>query len=149
MTLATRAVAVLAQQEGCECMTIEEKAFAIQEFCASAGSCEYCPLFGIPEIKLGEARCFTLDGLPVNIDRNYEILFGSEPKETADNPYWKAIEALAEQQRAKGISKYGQGLEMNPMGIIERLTYLEEELVDGLFYIEHIKAWLKEMGLAE
>jgi hypothetical protein len=65
------------------------------------------------------------------------------------NPYWKQIEALAERQRAKGISKYGQGLESNPMGIIERLTYLEEELVDGLFYIEHIKAYLQEKGLSE
>lgn len=62
--------------------------------------------------------------------------------ESAENPYWKRIEALAEQQRAKGISKYGQGLEMNPMKIIERLTYLEEELMDGLFYIEHIKAYI-------
>ena len=68
---------------------------------------------------------------------------------TTENPYWKAIEALAEKQRGKGISKYGQGLEMNPMGIIERLTYLEEELVDGLFYIEHIKAYLQEKGLSE
>lgn len=66
-----------------------------------------------------------------------------------NNPYWKAIEALAEKQRAKGISKYGQGLESNPMGIIDRLTYLEEELVDGLFYIEHIKAYLQEKGLSE
>lgn len=66
-----------------------------------------------------------------------------------DSPYWKRIKALAEQQRAKGISKYGQGLEMNPMSIMERLTYLEEELIDGLFYIEHIKAWLMERGLAE
>lgn len=64
--------------------------------------------------------------------------------QVADNPYWKRIEALAERQRAKGMSKYGQGLEMNPMGILERLEYLEEELMDALFYIEHIKEWLNE-----
>lgn len=56
-----------------------------------------------------------------------------------ENPYWERISALAERQRSKGMSKYGFGLEKNPMGIIERLEYLEEELIDGLFYIEHIK----------
>ena len=59
-----------------------------------------------------------------------------------NNPYWERIEAIAERQRAKGISKYGDGLEKNPMDIIERLEYLEEELIDGLFYIEHIKEYL-------
>ena len=78
-------------------------------------------------------KCFAVE--PSMWEASYEFV---------NNPYWKAIEALAEKQRAKGISKYGQGLEMNPMGIIERLTYLEEELVDGLFYIEHIKAELME-----
>jgi hypothetical protein len=137
-------------------MTIEEKIFAIEAFCMSVPGCESCPLYGVHGIRLGEENCFSPEGLPINIDRNYNLLFGAEPEETpepeetsVENPYWKVIEALAEKQRAKGISKYGQGLEMNPMEIIERLTYLEEELVDGLFYIEHIKAWLKEKGFAE
>lgn len=34
----------------------------------------------------------------------------------------------------------GKGLEDNPLSAEERLTYLEEELVDALMYIEHIKA---------
>lgn len=83
------------------------------------------------------------DCLPTEIPSMWE----PEPENSLDNPYWKAIEALAERQREKGISKYGQGLESNPMDIIERLTYLEEELVDGLFYIEHIKAFLREKGV--
>ena len=49
---------------------------------------------------------------------------------------------MAEKQRAKGMETYGQGLEDNPMKIIERLEYLEEELIDGLMYIEHIKEGL-------
>ena len=124
-------------------MTIEEKREAISDYCCMAG-CQNCELHNaIPTNEL----CFS-DG--ADIERNYEILFGAEPEEeTGGNPYWTAIEALAEKQRAKGIGKYGQGLEMNPMDIIDRLTYLEEELVDGLFYIEHIKTWLKEKGLAE
>lgn len=60
------------------------------------------------------------------------------------NPYWERICAIADKQRAKGVATYGQGLEDNPMKIIERLEYLEEELIDGLYYIEHVKEWLYE-----
>lgn len=40
---------------------------------------------------------------------------------------------------------YGQGIENNPMGIVGRLTYLEEELVDALMYCEWIKDKLAEL----
>jgi hypothetical protein len=62
-----------------------------------------------------------------------------------ENPYWKSICKLADEQRAKGIENYGQGLEDNPMTMLDRLTYLQEELIDGLMYIEHIKARLVEL----
>lgn len=62
----------------------------------------------------------------------------------ATNPYWDRICRLSERQRAKGMEKYGYGLEDNPMVIEERLTYLQEELVDALMYIEHIKEWIEE-----
>ena len=65
-----------------------------------------------------------------------------EKLKAEQNPYWKRICKLSDKQRAKGMETYGQGLEMNPLTILERLTYLEEELIDGLMYIEHIKAWL-------
>jgi hypothetical protein len=46
----------------------------------------------------------------------------------------------------KGYGKtYGQGIENNPMGIVGRLTYLEEELVDALMYCEWIKDKLAEL----
>ena len=64
--------------------------------------------------------------------------------EEEGNPYWERICKLSDKQREKGMKTYGQGLEMNPLTIMERLTYLEEELIDGLMYIEHIKAWLCE-----
>lgn len=54
--------------------------------------------------------------------------------------YWERIEALAERQRVKGMTKYGYGLEMNPAAIVERINHLEEELIDGLMYCE----WIKE-----
>ena len=59
------------------------------------------------------------------------------------NPYWERITKIAEHQREKGIAEYGQGLEDNPAGIVQRITYLEEELVDGLMYCEWIKDRLK------
>lgn len=64
-----------------------------------------------------------------------------------DNPYWERISAISERQRAKGIKSYGQGLESNSAGILTRLTYLEEELIDGLMYIEWIKDKIKEGDL--
>ncbi len=65
---------------------------------------------------------------------------------TADNPYWANIEAIAARQRQKGIDTYGQGLEANPADIMTRLTYLEEELVDALMYIEWAKDYIAHIG---
>lgn len=63
-----------------------------------------------------------------------------------NNPYWQNIQDIAERQRKKGIDTYGQGLEANPADIITRLTYLEEELVDALMYIEWAKEYLSHLG---
>lgn len=58
--------------------------------------------------------------------------------------YWDNITAIYEKQRKKGIESYGQTLEENTsLTDIDRLEYLEEELVDALMYIEHIKAMFK------
>lgn len=63
-----------------------------------------------------------------------------EPK----NPYWDRVTAIAQRQIEKGLSKYGMKLEDNDWPIEKRLEYLEEELVDGLMYIEWIKEALRE-----
>ena len=57
-----------------------------------------------------------------------------------NNPYWQNIQDIADRQRQKGIDTYGQGLEENQADMVTRLTYLEEELIDALMYIE----WIKE-----
>lgn len=57
-----------------------------------------------------------------------------------NNPYWDRVTAIAQRQREKGLNKYGMKLEDNDWPIEKRLEYLEEELVDGLMYIE----WIKE-----
>lgn len=61
------------------------------------------------------------------------------------NPYWNRITAIAEHQREKGIAEYGQGLEDNEKDAVIRISYLEEELVDGLMYCEWIKDKLQEV----
>lgn len=66
----------------------------------------------------------------------------------ATNPYWENICAIAEKQRAKGITTYGSGLEDNPATLITRMEYLQEELVDGLMYCEWIKDRLEKCKTA-
>lgn len=67
-----------------------------------------------------------------------------KPKEL-ENPYWQRICRIAEKQREKGVETYGQGIESNPLNIIGRLEYLEEELIDALMYCEWIKDKLVEL----
>ena len=128
----------LAVPEGCERMTLEEMSNALERFCDER-SCDSCPLFQIKEIRNGKENCYSLyNNFPVNVMRNYNVVFG----EPCNNPYWERITELAERQRAKGMSKYGFGLEMNTADIIERINHLQEELIDGLMYCEWIKGKL-------
>jgi len=128
-------------------MTREDKRRAIEEYCyTSSGGCDVCPL---GSIVTENENCFSNDDLPVDIDRNYKILFGevTEVTEvTEENPYWERITALAKRQREKGMSKYGQGLDDNPSDIIKRIEHLQEELIDGLMYCEWIKDKLSKGG---
>lgn len=61
-----------------------------------------------------------------------------------NNPYWDNITALADRQREKGIKTYGRGLEDDTAGIIIRLERIEEELIDALMYMEHLKDRIRE-----
>lgn len=62
------------------------------------------------------------------------------------NKYWERIQSIYHRQEAKGLKKYGIPLEANPAAIQTRLTYLEEEMVDGLMYIEWVKEQLRKAG---
>lgn len=62
--------------------------------------------------------------------------------------YRKNIDALLDRQIEKGIRKYGTTLEHNTsLSDIERIEYLQEELVDALMYCEHIKAYMREHSI--
>lgn len=61
------------------------------------------------------------------------------------NPYWNRITEMADRQRAKGISTYGQGLEQfNTPNAVQQIEYIQEELIDALMYLEWTKEKLKE-----
>lgn len=61
--------------------------------------------------------------------------------EIGKTSYWTNITRIYQRQRNKGIKNYGQRLEENSkLTTTEKITMLEEELVDGLMYLEHLKA---------
>lgn len=56
------------------------------------------------------------------------------------NTYRDAIVAMIDRQRAKGLEKYGQTLEDNTtLTNCQRIEHAQEELVDALQYLEHLK----------
>ena len=61
-----------------------------------------------------------------------------------DMAYRQAIIDLLDKQTHKGLLKYGKPIDKNPLDIVTRLEYIQEELIDGLVYIEHVKQWFTE-----
>ena len=131
-------------------MTIEEKRAAIKAYC-DARTCPeddekgLCPLWNLPDLS-----CYT-SCTDESIENHYKILFGDSepPKATAPEraKYWARICEMQKRQTEKGLAHYGQILEDNTrMTIEERLVYLEEELIDALMYVEHIKEALSDVS---
>jgi deoxyxylulose-5-phosphate synthase len=59
--------------------------------------------------------------------------------------YWSNVCEMQKKQTDKGIKTYGQVLEDNTgMSTLDRLEAIEEELIDALMYIEHLKETLVE-----
>ena len=71
-------------------------------------------------------------------------MIGIHCDQSSGSVYWDKITELFVKQKEKGQNKYGFSLEENPAEIDERLNHLEEELIDGLMYIEWIKEKLAE-----
>lgn len=70
---------------------------------------------------------------------------GLETKITPlDDPFWVKLTEMAQKQRQKGLKEYGKGIEDDTANKLVRLTRIEEELIDALYYIEHLKALYKE-----
>ena len=61
------------------------------------------------------------------------------PKNAGD--YWRNICCINARQEAKGVAKYGQSLEANTtLSTEQRIEHAQEELIDALKYLEHLKA---------
>lgn len=55
--------------------------------------------------------------------------------------YWMRICDINAKQEAKGVAKYGQSLEANTtLSTEQRIEHAQEELIDALKYLEHLKA---------
>jgi transcriptional regulator with XRE-family HTH domain len=80
----------------------------------------------------------------ISLATGYDIRFFTHGGQH-NNPYWDKITEIAVHQRMKGLEEYGRGLEDNPLKMVERLIFLEEELIDALYYIEHIKEKFREI----
>lgn len=54
--------------------------------------------------------------------------------------YWRKICGINAKQEAKGRAKYGQSLEENTtLSTVQRIEHAQEELIDALKYLEHLK----------
>lgn len=117
-------------------MILNENKKRVFNYCINA-DCNFCKLRGDSwdrTIKNEDVACLNISEAS-NEDINKAIaLIGDSPN------YWNRICEIQARQTAKGIRTYGQRLEDNTaMDIKARLEYYEEELIDALMYIEHIK----------
>lgn len=61
-------------------------------------------------------------------------------QEAKGGTYWQNICLINARQEAKGKEKYGEPLEDNTtLTTVQRIEHLQEELIDGLKYAEHLK----------
>lgn len=66
---------------------------------------------------------------------------GKEQKKMVKANYRDNIIAMIDRQRDKGLSKYGEVLEDNStLTVDQRLEHIQEELIDALMYVEHLRA---------
>lgn len=60
--------------------------------------------------------------------------------------YWENISKIEAKQTEKGVREYGQTLEENQLPtVLERISYIEEELVDALKYLEWLADGLRNI----
>lgn len=100
--------------------------------------CDKCPVSGF------KGECYNCLQYQKSGCSGYEDAWQTI-KEYLDSPehntYVQNVISLLDRQTAKGLEKYGEALEDNTtLCIAQRIEHLQEELIDGLMYCEHIKA---------
>jgi NTP pyrophosphatase (non-canonical NTP hydrolase) len=122
-------------------MTIEETMEALR--CCIVIDCPSCPLFGAEEACKGTLVREARDTIKRLQEENSALK--TELRVNLGNPYWVNICKMNARQEAKGMEKYGEPLEENTtLTTVQRIEHLQEELIDGLKYCEHLKASYKD-----
>lgn len=124
-------------------MTLFEKAreMGATESPTFKGTCFGCPsYYGI--ISKDEENCSSFPddatGCKKCWAREYKPNAVSETGGTPD--YWANISAINARQTAKGLDKYGESLEENvTLTRTQRIEHAQEEAIDLLKYLEHLK----------
>ena len=122
---------------------MENKREKLMDFCRkqcfSNGSCKACPLNDAKQKWKSPlptlVNCLYIDISPEE-DLNKALAIIDPVK---NNPLWERICKIAEAQRERWIESYGKGLERDTAEVDIRLHRIEEELIDALMYIEHLK----------
>lgn len=66
-----------------------------------------------------------------------------KPNDYTNPRYWENITKVYKVQLAKGLAEYGKPIEEDEMDMTTRIIAIEEELVDALLYLEHLRAMIK------
>lgn len=126
-------------------MNVEDKKRVLAEYCKST-DCSKCVLkvdgWGN---ELSGVGCLIIGLSPErDLDRALDLISYECTPDVSTPDYWARVCEKQRQQTEKGLSKYGMTLEDNTeLTIGERLNHLEEELIDALMYIEHLKEKLE------
>lgn len=104
--------------------------------------CESCVYY--PPSSLSSKPCAYCE----HDDPNFNFYRAKKGDSKVEETYWDRITKLNERQEKKGAEKYGESLEENTTLTTEqRIEHLEEELIDGLKYCEHLKVTLTKDGI--
>jgi NTP pyrophosphatase (non-canonical NTP hydrolase) len=102
----------------------------------NCGECEYRGIHCMEDL-MEDARDFI--ELQKVLLKGEDVLFSS---------YWENICEIHRKQEIKGKKKYGVSLEENiSLTTEQRIEHLQEELIDGLKYCEHLKAGMRDNGI--
>lgn len=122
-----------------EILTVDE---AMEKWCGGCKGNE-CAINSLAEQKEMSGRECKL-WIVEHMKKAGEIMGFDVVEDDEKLDYWDRVTVIAQRQREKGLNKYGMKLEDNDWPIEKRLEYLEEELIDGLMYIEWIKEGLRK-----
>lgn len=140
--------------EGCLSISASREEDLARAIAIISGKDLICPTCRYFDSQYDDTECVGCKHRMCATDRGYDTApikwtpAPSEEKPVGRPDYWGEVCKIQKRQTEKGVKKYGRRLEDNhELTMTERLEYLEEELIDGLMYIEHIKAAFRNAGV--